>query len=63
VPQATQTQILVPQATQTQIPSLPAQYQGASHYYPKPLACSIKGPTQLPGEHTAELQFEISATG
>jgi hypothetical protein len=26
-------------------------------------ACSIKGPTQLPGEHTAELQFVISDTG
>jgi hypothetical protein len=28
----------------------------------QPLAC-FKGPTQLPGEHTAELQFKISATG
>jgi hypothetical protein len=26
------------------------------------LACSFKGPTQFPGEHTAEL-VEISATG
>jgi hypothetical protein len=34
-----------------------------SYYYPQPLACSFKGPTQLPGEHTAELQYKISATG
>jgi hypothetical protein len=33
--------------------------EGTSHYYVLPGLS--KGPTQLPGEHTAELLFEISA--
>jgi hypothetical protein len=28
-----------------------------------PVLKDVKGPTQLPGDHTAKLQFEISATG
>jgi hypothetical protein len=31
----------------------------ALYNYPQPLVCSFKAPAQIPGEHTARLQFEI----